>query len=73
VEIHLKPELYRKVLSEGGIGFGERLLIPILFSADRLRVVIRDNSTGRMGSVNVPLDHGFLPAKPTFTKRFPNG
>jgi len=72
VNIHLKPAIYRKMRAEG-LGFGERLLIPILFNAARLRVVIRDDATGRMGSVNVPLDHGFLPPKPAFTKRLPSG
>ena len=68
VQLHLKPEIFQKVLVEG-MGFGERLQFPILYNAERLRVVIRDDPTGRMGSANVPLDRALLPAKPTFTKR----
>ena len=71
VQLHLKPDLYQKVLVKG-MGFSERLPFPILYNAERLRVVIRDDPTGAMGSVNVPLDHGFLPAKPSFTKRIAN-
>ena len=72
VNIHLKPVIYRKMRAEG-LGFGERLLIPILFNAARLRVVIRDDSSGRMGSVNIPIDSSLRPVKPTFAKRNPKG
>ncbi len=68
VQLHLKPDTYQKILAEG-MGFGARLQFPILYNAERLRVVIRDDPTGRMGSANVPLDRALLPAKPTFTKR----
>lgn len=46
VTVHLKPAIYREMRAQG-LGFGERLLIPILFNAARLRVVIRDDSTGQ--------------------------
>jgi len=55
IQLHLKPETYQKILAKG-LGFNQRLPFPMPFNAERLRVVLRDDPTGAMGSVNVPLD-----------------
>ncbi len=55
IELYLKPETYQSALAEG-LFLDEDLPLPILATAERLRVVIRDDDTGRIGSVNIPLD-----------------
>jgi len=55
VQLNLKPATYREILARG-LGIGERLPAPIPYDTERLRVVVRDDATGRMGLVNVPLN-----------------
>lgn len=54
IQLHLDPVTYQRLLSNG-LAFHEQLPFPFLPNAESLRVIIRDDPTGRTGSVNVPL------------------
>lgn len=66
IQIHLEPAVYQKALAEG-MGFSESLPLSIWDNAERIRVVIRDDLTGQMGSVDIPLDK--LVRRPTLLRR----
>lgn len=55
VNLRLRPATYQRFLDKG-LGFRERVPFPIMPDASRLRIVIRDDSTGAIGSLSVPLD-----------------
>jgi VWFA-related protein len=55
IQLRLKPKTYQRVL-DNGFTFKEPLPFPILNRAERLRILIRDDPTGAIGSVNIPLD-----------------
>ncbi|MEJ2010332.1 MAG: VWA domain-containing protein, partial [Acidobacteriota bacterium] len=54
INFHLKPKTYKRYLSKG-LGFRERVPFAILPNAVRLRIVLRDDPTGAIGSLSVPL------------------
>ena len=68
IDLHMQPDTYQAARAKG-MGFSEPLQVPIVYSGERLRVVIRDDFTGEMGSVNMRLSPGLRPAKPQLEKR----
>lgn len=54
--LDLDPATYETFLAHGMNG---NKLLPVVPKAERVRVVVRDDSTGRTGSVTVPLDRVF--------------
>lgn len=55
IRLHLKSRTYKRFLATG-LGFRQRVPFPILPNAAQLRFVIRDDATGTIGSLSVPLD-----------------
>jgi len=55
INFHLKPNTYKRYLAKG-LGFREQVPFAIQPNASRLRIVLRDDATGAIGSLTVPLD-----------------
>lgn len=60
IPLDLDPATYERSLTHGMNG---NVLLPVIPKAERVRLVVRDDSTGRMGSVTVPLDRVFPPSQ----------
>ncbi len=57
--LHLNNETYERLLKEGLTYTKEMLMVP---GAAQVRVILRDTSTGKIGSVNIPLAQ-YFPAR----------
>jgi len=57
--LHLDNETYQRLLKQGLTYSNEMLMVP---GATQVRVILRDSSTGKIGSVDIPLAQ-YFPAK----------
>ena len=57
--LHLDNETFERLLRQGLTYSNEMLMVP---GATQVRVILRDSSTGKIGSVNIPLAQ-YFPAK----------
>ena len=57
--LHLDNETFERLLKQGLTYSNEMLMVP---GATQVRVILRDSSTGKIGSVNIPLAQ-YFPAK----------
>jgi hypothetical protein len=68
IELTLNKDQYAKAMQSGAIILPDRA-VPLVPQASQLRIVVRDDASGTLGSVTVPLKSAAGKSQPNLIKR----
>jgi VWFA-related protein len=70
IELNLTNDQYAKMMKSAGLILPDRT-VPLVPQATQLRIVVRDDASGTLGSVTVPLRGSGAPPRPALIRRDP--